>query len=57
MDPDVVLDDIFELAEQFEYESDPGILIGIAFELIEAFNQLDDWLTKGGFLPARWEKD
>ena len=57
MDPNIVLDDIFELAEQFHDYANPGILIDIATELIEAFNQLDDWLTKGGFLPARWEKD
>ena len=23
-------------------------------DLIETFDALDDWLTKGGFLPATW---
>lgn len=25
-------------------------------EIIDAFNNLDDWLSKGGYLPAQWQQ-
>jgi hypothetical protein len=28
----------------------------IAYELAEKIEALDEWLTKGGFLPRRWKR-
>ena len=27
-----------------------------ALELAEKFEELDEWITKGGFLPAAWQQ-
>lgn len=52
MDPDEVLtrvrDAIAALAD--------GGGIEEAAELIDAFNDLDDWLSRGGFLPSAWSE-
>jgi hypothetical protein len=34
--------------------SDPAAIANIADLLASAFTDLDEWLTKGGFLPAAW---
>ncbi|AMO44040.1 HNH endonuclease [Mycobacterium phage Bactobuster] len=43
MDPDVLLDKIRALIEKGEW-----------MEATDLFEDLDDWLSRGGFLPADW---
>lgn len=57
MDPNAVLKEIRKLIERAsDLESfprpDPAELLT---ELASAVEDLDEWLTKGGFLPSAWE--
>lgn len=52
MDPDATLDDIHDLLNDIlnRDQADEHT----AIELAEKVNALDQWLAKGGFLPAGW---
>lgn len=61
MDPDETLRrfrelvaDMAAVAETGEDPDEPGEYYRIASEAVDAFEGLDMWLTKGGFLPAAW---
>ena len=54
MDPDKCLEDALDLVDQIENDDDADDL---AVELAERLRALDDWIGKGGFLPARWRVD
>lgn len=58
MDPDVALANAREAARQMEgFRDETGVgltSVTAAVELLEAFEALDEWLTKGGFLPKAW---
>jgi hypothetical protein len=60
MDPDATLVVIRELVRQLEsYDSLPGNHAiteqeALALDLAEHIGALDQWLSKGGFLPAAW---
>lgn len=59
MDPNVVLTNIRRLLEavEFQVQPDTGLVdLDDACELIDAFRDLDGWLSRGGFLPADWER-
>ncbi len=52
MDPNAMLEEILyvvkyrnDLHPEFDYSS-----------LLDAISNLDEWLSKGGFLPERWER-
>jgi len=47
MDPNETLRRIRELSERGYDEDD-------AASVVEAFRDLDEWLSKGGFLPSAW---
>lgn len=47
MDPNATLDRILELIK----DGDSADIM-----LVHAFNDLDEWLINGGFLPDRWER-
>lgn len=50
MDPNKVLDEMLRLAGRIiSGEETDGL------ELAEAVENLDEWITHGGFLPTRWE--
>lgn len=49
MDPDEALRNIRSLIKQATHHSD------IAALLMEQFEALDEWLSKGGALPEDWE--
>lgn len=57
MDPDAALqlvrDGIVELRAAAEGDSNDAE-IEAAHELADAVQALDEWLSKGGFLPADW---
>lgn len=46
MDPNTVLEDIRRYIGRVGVEGN---------ELTEAFDALDEWLSKGGYLPEDWE--
>lgn len=55
MDPDAALAVIRELAAEIN-EAGPDALDEIAaMRLADHVTGLDQWLTKGGFLPADWK--
>ena len=56
MDPDVVLRAARRAVARWRAANDE-VSGGTAFDLVEAFEALDDWLRRGGFLPAAWTPD
>lgn len=55
MDPNTTLATLRELcANQLSGKdgADPSTIGG---EIAEAFEALDEWITKGGFLPSDWQ--
>jgi hypothetical protein len=46
MDPNATLDKILELMGDGDSAD---------IQLVHAFNDLDEWLINGGFLPDRWK--
>jgi hypothetical protein len=56
MDPDANLKRQREVAAEIEAcsTSDTRTLASLADELAELVVSLDEWLLKGGFLPADW---
>jgi hypothetical protein len=55
MDPDVALKNARRAVENMDTELD-YVDSGAAVELMEAFTALDEWLSKGGFLPRVWAR-
>jgi hypothetical protein len=59
MDPNATLAAIRELINhdaQLPHDSNERDDSATLNELIEYFDALDQWLTKGGFLPSEWRK-
>lgn len=58
MDPNETLKMIRELAE-FAANPNRSALASKAslWEAVELFKELDEWLSKGGFLPDAWNRD
>lgn len=59
MDPDKALEDIRKSAAEVLGYSEPGPLPAweleaAARELAHTVRALDEWLSRGGFLPAPW---
>jgi hypothetical protein len=57
MDPNAALAEIRRLIDnlKFQIEPDTGLVdLDDASELIDRFEGLDGWLSKGGFLPTDW---
>jgi len=56
MDPDEVLRRVRALVKALGDSEDASdsLLLGVA--LVEAFEALDGWLSRGGFLPAAWKR-
>lgn len=60
MDPDQVLAELREFIHSLQpvRDGDPTINTGDVgdelIEIMEKFEALDEWLTKGGFPPADW---
>ncbi len=52
MDPNATLDRLRELVMEYR---DHGA-IETAEELADDFDSLDQWLSRGGFLPRDWEE-
>lgn len=57
MDPDAALRRFRVALSQYHQTSvteDDSVLLALAYEAMEAAEALDEWLTRGGFLPAAW---
>ena len=55
MDPDECLKMCRRLAERLIEDADLGIrLTKEGEELAESFKNLDEWISRGGFLPDEW---
>lgn len=61
MDPDANLAELLKLAAKLQdFEMPPysgGTDEHDVHRLCELVTALDEWITKGGFLPARWRND
>lgn len=55
MDPDACLKEILELSWRFE-DMTASEAEWHGHRLSGLIKSLDEWITKGGFLPARWQK-
>lgn len=57
MDPDTCLKELLALAAEIIRQNDSGEedQAELAVELAEHAQNLDQWLFKGGFMPARWK--
>lgn len=56
MDPDAALAAIRRLAKAFDEADNSLVAAGVASGLIDVVLGLDEWLTRGGYLPADWEE-
>ena len=58
MDPEAALEKIRALVREIQKleddEADDEEFAGPASELAEAFDGLDQWMSKGGFPPGEW---
>lgn len=53
MDPDMTLHELRELCAEALAESGAK-RTDLVDEIAEKFDALDDWLSKGGFVPGAW---
>lgn len=42
--------------KQMRVDTDPSVRKAHADEIAEYFDAVDEWLSKGGFLPSAWER-
>lgn len=56
MDPDVTLDNLRKLSRQMGDAEDSDTFETLAGEFVNAFADLDEWMSKGGFAPAAWQR-
>lgn len=60
MDPNAALKELRELTKGCHEEVTDLLVLGTfevrARRVVELFEYLDEWITKGGFLPADWRK-
>jgi hypothetical protein len=54
MDPDKVLADLRELVADWSDDDGTDAQLDKAESVVETFRTLDEWLSRGGFLPAAW---
>jgi len=61
MDPNKALERMRELASRIvdanpEWEENTRFVLEDCTELAELFCGLDEWISKGGFLPQAWQE-
>jgi hypothetical protein len=49
---------VISIADEPDYSDNKSQdhVLSEAMEMAEAFKSLDEWISKGGFLPKDWEK-
>lgn len=55
MEPDACLNEIRELLVDLETSTE-YFLLGDVHDLVDRVRALDEWLSKGGFLPEVWQR-
>ena len=55
MDPNATLEHLRDLTNSVFYRAPTGTEDVRALELAEAFDDLDNWLSRGGFQPDAWD--
>ena len=55
MDPDACLAEIRRLVGRLNSEMDEAVAAGLTADLCEHIEDMDDWLSTGGFLPKQWD--
>lgn len=56
MDPDAALEAVRRLAKAFDAAENDWVAAQVASELIDSVLGLDDWIKRGGYLPADWRQ-
>jgi len=56
MDPEEVLKTLRELAKKVMETADEPAYDLKAVEMAEKFQELDEWIMSGGFLPKDWRR-
>ena len=56
MDPNATLEAIRNTIREIRTETDPERKADLADHLANYVEDLDDWLTRGGFAPWAWEQ-
>lgn len=62
MDPDANLARQLKIVEEVQHHQDhptdagEGVLASLAMELAEHVEALNEWITRGGYLPAAWNR-
>lgn len=55
MDPDAALQRIRDLIAEINDEAEGSLrYLNLVSDLADAVQDLDEWLAKGGYLPAAW---
>lgn len=57
MDPNETLRLLRLTIKQMAVDEDPGVRAAHAAEVAEYFEALDEWISKGGFLPRDWRDE
>ena len=56
MDPNAALKRLRVLATLASEEKSDSWRVAYLFDFVEQFESLDEWLSRGGFLPDDWRK-
>lgn len=56
MDPNETLQRLREAVEKYQESTEVEDALSILAELVDEFEALDGWLSKGGFLPEAWAR-
>jgi len=56
MDPNTALSTLREARETFSNAENDETALDAAQDMSEAVSALDEWLSKGGFLPEEWKR-
>jgi hypothetical protein len=59
MDPNALLERLREIVvilDNEDADEQPADHDALLVELVEGFQNLDEWIRKGGFLPSSWER-
>lgn len=56
MDPNIALHDLREAVNEAANPDQYTDMEVVAEKIVEAFDALDGWLSRGGFLPGDWSK-
>ena len=56
MDPNAALERMRRLVKAFDAAENDWVAAQVSSELIDMVVGLDDWMSRGGYLPADWKR-